>query len=65
MPAEGASKRFGYVQTYDTKPKRRLFEVHRDQGMQQNHIVYVRPPKSSVLISAAMADIEFPLHWNG
>jgi Plasmid pRiA4b ORF-3-like protein len=27
LPDEGASKCFGFVHTYDTKPKRRLFEV--------------------------------------
>ena len=31
-----ASKRFGFVQTLDTKPKRRLFEVLKSQGMQLN-----------------------------
>ncbi len=38
-PAEGASKCFGFVQTYDTKPKRRLFEVLKSQGMQMNQQV--------------------------
>jgi hypothetical protein len=27
MPADGSATCFGYVQTYDTKPQRRLFEV--------------------------------------
>ena len=31
-----SSKRFGFVQTLDTKPKRRLFEVLQAQGMQLN-----------------------------
>ena len=31
-----ASKRFGFVQTLDTKPKRRLHEVLTSQGMQMN-----------------------------
>jgi len=39
MPAEGEAKCFGYVQTYDTKPKRRLFELLRAQGMQMNQQV--------------------------
>ena len=30
---------FGFVQTYDTKPKRRLFEVLKSQGMQLNQQV--------------------------
>src|SRR5262245_54673113 len=29
-------KRFGFVQTLDTKPKRRLYEVLHDQGIQMN-----------------------------
>ena len=33
MPAEGAAKCFAYVQTYDTKPKRRLFELMKSLGI--------------------------------
>jgi len=36
MPTDGPTKCFGFVQTYDTKPKRRLFEVLKSQGMQPN-----------------------------
>jgi len=36
MPEEGVSKCFGLVQSYDDKPKRRLFEVLKSQGMQLN-----------------------------
>jgi hypothetical protein len=39
MPAEGAAKCFGFVQGYDPKPKRRLFEVLTSQGMQMNQQV--------------------------
>jgi hypothetical protein len=39
MPAEGAAKCFGFVQTYDAKPRRRLFEVLKAQGMQMNQQV--------------------------
>ena len=39
MPATGRSSCFGYVQTYDSKPKRRLFEVLAAQGMQPNQQV--------------------------
>ena len=39
IPASGRASCFGYVQTYDTKPKRRLFEVLRSQGMQANQQV--------------------------
>ena len=39
VPAEGTPKCFGFVQTYDPKPKRRLFEVLKSQGMQMNQQV--------------------------
>jgi hypothetical protein len=39
MPADGNAKSFAYVQTYDTKPKRRLFEVLKAQGMAANQQV--------------------------
>ena len=39
MPADGRPRCFGYVQTYDRKPKRRLFEVLASQGMQPNQQV--------------------------
>jgi len=39
MPAEGPAKAFGFVQAYDDKPKRRLFEVLASQGMQANQAV--------------------------
>lgn len=39
MPEEGENKCFGFVQTYDEKPKRRLFEVLKSQGMQMNQPV--------------------------
>ncbi|MGH3687350.1 MAG: hypothetical protein ACRDSM_20335 [Pseudonocardiaceae bacterium] len=39
MPADGPAKCFGYVQTYDKKPKRRLFEILTSQGMQANQQV--------------------------
>ena len=39
VPTEGTPSCFGYVQTYDTKPKRRLFEVLKSQGMQDNQQV--------------------------
>lgn len=34
-----SSKCFAFVQTYDQKPKRRLFELLRSQGMQENQQV--------------------------
>jgi hypothetical protein len=39
MSEDGPSRCFGYTQTYDQKPKRRLFEVLRSQGMQMNQRV--------------------------
>src|SRR5260370_34277491 len=34
MPEEGVPKCFAYVQSYDTKPKRRFFEVEKPQDPQ-------------------------------
>jgi hypothetical protein len=34
-----SSKRFGFVQTLDTKPKRRLHEVLQSQGLQMNQAI--------------------------
>ena len=34
-----SSKRFGFVQTLDTKPKRRLYEVLQSQGLQMHQDV--------------------------
>ena len=39
MPEDGPSRCFGFVQTYDEKPKRRLFELFKGQGMQMNQRV--------------------------
>ena len=39
IPAAGRPACFGYVQTYDTKPKRRLFEVLKARGMTANQQV--------------------------
>src|SRR5205085_1324002 len=39
IPAQGRASCFGYVQTYDTKPKRRVFEVLKAQGMAANQQV--------------------------
>ncbi len=38
-PADGPAKCFGYAQTYDTKPKRRLLDLLVSQGMQANQAV--------------------------
>ncbi len=36
VPSDQPAKCFGFVQTYDTKPKRRLGEVLQSQGVQDN-----------------------------
>jgi hypothetical protein len=36
VPARAEAKAFGFVQTYDKKPKRRLFELLRSQGLNAN-----------------------------
>jgi hypothetical protein len=39
QPNEGEAKCFAFVNTYDIKPKRRLFEVLKAQGLQMNQQV--------------------------
>jgi len=39
IPSDGAAKCFGFVQAYDQKPKRRLFEVLKAQGLQMNQAI--------------------------
>jgi hypothetical protein len=39
QPDEGEAKCFAFVNTYDAKPKRRLFEVLKAQGLQMNQQV--------------------------
>ncbi|RUS92295.1 hypothetical protein DSM106972_099550 [Dulcicalothrix desertica PCC 7102] len=39
IKADGTSKTFGMVASYDTKPQRRIFEVLKSQGMQMNQQV--------------------------
>jgi len=39
MAGEQPSKRFGFVNSYDTKSKRRVYEVLKAQGMQMNQQV--------------------------
>src|SRR5260370_8350314 len=46
MPEEGAAKCFAYVQTYDTKPKRRLFQTMKSQRLQ---------PKTAETLPASQA----------
>src|SRR6266540_1045963 len=36
VPTDGAAKCFGFVTSYDTKPKRRLAELLKAQGLQMN-----------------------------
>jgi hypothetical protein len=39
IPANGGAKRFAFVHNYDDKPKRRVYEVLKSQGMQANQQV--------------------------
>jgi hypothetical protein len=39
MATEKGSKRFGFVVDYDKKPKRRLYEMLQDQGLQMNQVI--------------------------
>jgi len=39
MKDNGENKRFGFVSTYDEKPKRRLYEMLKSQGLQMNQTI--------------------------
>ena len=39
VQTEGGAKVFAFVNKYDTKPKRRLYEVLKSQGLQMNQQV--------------------------
>src|SRR6266542_3691111 len=39
VPTDGAAKCFGFVTSYDTKPKRRLAELLKRQGLQMNQAI--------------------------
>jgi hypothetical protein len=39
MKDDGSSKCFAFVNSYDTKPKRRVYEILKSQGMQNNQLV--------------------------
>jgi hypothetical protein len=48
---EPAGKCFAFVQTFDEKPKRRLFELLKNQGMQENQqIVFLSDGGEKVLV---------------
>lgn len=51
IPAEGAAKCFGFVQEIDAKPRRRVFEVLRSQGLQANQAVEFFTDGAAVLRS--------------
>jgi hypothetical protein len=57
IPTDGTAKCFGFVQTYDTKPKRRLYELLKAQGMQANQQI--------TFLTDGGADVrELPLYLN-
>jgi hypothetical protein len=39
VPTDGSAKCFGFVTSYDTKPKRRLAELLKAQGLQMNQAI--------------------------
>ena len=57
MPADGRPSCFGYVQTYDSKPKRRLFEVLASRGCKPTS----RSPSSP---TAATTSPDLPRYLN-
>jgi hypothetical protein len=66
LPAEGQAKCFSFVQQYDTKPKRRLFEHLKSQGMQNNQqVVFLSDGGETVrnLQFYLHPDAEYLLEW--
>jgi hypothetical protein len=66
LPAEGHAKCFSFVQQYDTKPKRRLFEHLKFQGMQNNQqVVFLSDGGETVrnLRFYLHPDAEYILEW--
>jgi hypothetical protein len=51
IPAEGTAKCFGFVQEVDAKPRRRVLEVLRSQGLQANQSVEFFTDGAAVLRS--------------
>lgn len=66
LPEDQAQKYFGFVQTYDQKPKRRLFELLKFQGLQTNQqLVFLSDGGDSVrdLQMYLNPDSEHLLDW--
>jgi hypothetical protein len=62
-----SSKRFGFVQTLDTKPKRRLYEVLKSQGFQLNQqIAFLSDGEDTVrdLQLSLSPEAEHSLDWH-
>ena len=59
-----SAKRFGFVQTYDTKPRRRLWELMKSQGMQENQVslIPVRWGRDGAEVTSVSASIQCALH---
>jgi len=63
---EKSSKCFGFVQTYDTKPKRRLFELLKTQGLQPNQqIIFSRTVATTSAISSFFSVQKPSIGWIG
>jgi hypothetical protein len=66
MPAEGKPTCFAFVQTYDTKPKRRLFEVLTSQGRQANQQITFSPTVARTSVTSRSTSIRSPsTSWTG
>jgi len=66
MPKQGEAKKFGYVQSIDDNPRRRIMEVLKSQGMQDNQQVVFLSDGADNLRSAQMAmypESEHVLDW--
>jgi hypothetical protein len=66
IPKQGTAKKFGYVQSIDDNPRRRIMDVLKSQGMQDNQQVVFLSDGADNLRSAQMAmypESERVLDW--
>ena len=63
ITAEGVKKSFGFVNGYDQKPKRRLFEVLKSQGLQVNQNITFLSDGGDTVRDLQLYLSPFAEHW--
>jgi len=66
VPTDGSAKCFGFVTSYDTKPKRRLAELLKAQGLQMNQaIMFLSDGGDNVRICSSTSVRSPSTFWTG